>query len=55
LGSSVSIAVTLPHSTDLSKVHSWKVKVGGQNTSYRVKAREGGFTVMKKGFCLSFL
>lgn len=51
----VSIAVSLPRSTNLSNVASWTVKVGEQNTRYRVKAREGGFTVMKKGFCVNFL
>ena len=52
-GSSVSIAVALPNSTGLANVGSWQVKVGGQNKpTYRVAAREGGFTVTKKGFCI---
>ena len=53
---SVSIAVSLPHSTGLSNFGKWHVKVGGQaKPAYRVTAREDGFTITKKGFCLILL
>ena len=54
--SSVSIAVSLPNSTGLSNVGSWHVKVGGQDKAgYSVAAREEGFTITKKGFCIILL
>ena len=54
--SSVSIAVSLPHSTGLSNFGTWHVKVGDQEkAAYRVAASEDGFTITKKGFCIILL